>query len=410
MSKSPTLLPRLCGQLAIQDLWHDRNVSVCIVMALVAVMAPLLLLFGLKHGVVSQLQHDLAQKPNLLEIKTQGNTHRLDQQWLKTLAARPDVKFSIGLTRSLNTEAQISRTLDKDRILSYPDYIEIIPSAADDPIIRDTRSDLDDNHAIITRNIAENLGINVQDTVLIRLIRTKNGIRERSQLPLTIVHIIEPHQYSKAAAFVSMGVLLGLEFFIDGTQDHFAPINPIPASYAFGNVRVYAQKVEDVIVLSQWLEQQHIRTHSQQNSIHNVLAINAVLSLVFAVIALTALIGGILSLGGSFLANIDRKRMDIAILRLLGFNNTAIILYMAVQVMAITLCAYILSLALYFMGSAVFNHALGSHASIAAFSTYLSLSHLLLALGAALTISLIVACIGAIHAMRIEPAESLREI
>lgn len=410
MSKSRAVVVGLCSQLAIQDLWHDRKVTLCIVMALVAVMAPLLLLFGLKHGVVSQLQYDLAQKPNLLEVKTQGNTHRLNQEWLAELAARPDVKFSIGLTRSLNTEAQISKISDNNHIQSYPDFIEIIPSAKGDPIIQNARSDLTNDQTIITRHIADKLNLAVNDTVLIRLIRTKNGMRERAQLPLHISHIIEAHQYPKAAAFVSTGVLLGLEYFIDGSQNSFAPIDPIPASYVFGNARIYAEKVEDVIALSQWLEQQHIRTHSQQSAIHNVLTINAVLSLIFAVIALTALIGGVVSLGGSVLANIDRKRMDIATLRLLGFNKSAIVLYMVVQVIGITVCAFFVSLALYLLGSSVFNHALGTHSSIASFSTYLSTYHLLLALIITLALAVIVACMGAVHAMRIEPAESLREI
>lgn len=403
-------MPLLCGQLAIQDLWHDRKVSVCIVMALVAVMAPLLLLFGLKHGVVSQLQTDLAQRPNLLEIRTQGNTHKLDQEWLQTLAARPDVKFSIGLTRSLNTEAQLSKAIDENRVQSYPDYVEIIPSAAGDPIIQDVRSDLTKDQVIITRNIADRLEFGVGDPVLIRVVRTKDGVRERSALTLSVVHIIEPHQYAKAAAFVSIEVLLGLEFFIDGTEDEFIPVSAVPPTHVFGNVRVYAQHMEDVITLSKWLEGQRIRTHSQQSSIHSVQTINSVLGMIFSVIALTALAGGILSLGGSFLANIDRKRMDIATLRLLGFNRTAIILYSAVQVLSITLCAYALSLILYFVGSSVFNHALGSHASISAFSTYLSAAHLYSALGISIVISLVIACIGSVHAMRIEPAESLREI
>ena len=43
----------------MQDLWHDRIISFCIVSSLVAVIAPLLLLFGLRFGIVNQLQNDL---------------------------------------------------------------------------------------------------------------------------------------------------------------------------------------------------------------------------------------------------------------------------------------------------------------------------------------------------------------
>ena len=60
---------RLLGRLAMQDLWHDRIISFCIVSSLVAVIAPLLLLFGLRFGIVNQLQNDLANDPRNLEIR-----------------------------------------------------------------------------------------------------------------------------------------------------------------------------------------------------------------------------------------------------------------------------------------------------------------------------------------------------
>ena len=53
----------LLSQLSLADLWHDRKVTLCMAASLVAVIAPLLLLFGLKHGVVSQLQEELLSDP-----------------------------------------------------------------------------------------------------------------------------------------------------------------------------------------------------------------------------------------------------------------------------------------------------------------------------------------------------------
>lgn len=66
MSCNRTLL---LGRLALQDLWHDRIISFCIASSLVAVIAPLLLLFGLRFGIVSQLQDELANDPRNLEIR-----------------------------------------------------------------------------------------------------------------------------------------------------------------------------------------------------------------------------------------------------------------------------------------------------------------------------------------------------
>lgn len=114
--------------LAVQDLWHDRKVSFCVAASLVAVIAPLLLLFGLKHGVVSQLQNELLRDPRNLEVKmlSSGN---YDAAWVTQLRQRPEVGFAIGQTRSLNTQADL---LAGQR---FAESAEVLPSEAGDPLL-----------------------------------------------------------------------------------------------------------------------------------------------------------------------------------------------------------------------------------------------------------------------------------
>ena len=109
-SSLPETRPRmgLLLNMALRDLIHDRKVALCIVFSLIAVIAPLLLLFGLKNGIVSQLRHDLLDDPRTREVRMTGNGN-YDLAWLNALAARPEVGFSIPLTRSLNTQADLVR-------------------------------------------------------------------------------------------------------------------------------------------------------------------------------------------------------------------------------------------------------------------------------------------------------------
>lgn len=401
----------VCWQLALKDLWHDRNVSLCIIAALVAVIAPLLLLFGLKHGVITQLQHDLTQKPDLLEIKTQGNTHRLDLSWIQSVQEREDVSFAIGLTRSLNTEAQVFKT-EQAAKNNFKDhlYSEIIPTQPGDPLLRKHLASIDAEHVAISYALAQKLNAKIGDPLFFRLARTSNGIKKFVYIQSTIDYILEPKDYPRPATFVPMGFLLGIEYFIDGIHDDFIVVDPVPTQHQFANVRIYANNMSDVLQLSEWLEQQHINTHSQQSAIQSMLTINQVLSLIFTVIAGTALVGGCISLTGSFLANIDRKRQLISTLRLLGFNKKNIVSYITIQVFFITTFSFISALVFYFLGSSIFNTALGTHNQTAAFSTYLNYQQLGLAFAITSLLSFIVALIGAIQSMRIEPAESLREL
>jgi putative ABC transport system permease protein len=116
-------------ELAARDLWHDRKVSLCIVASLVAVIAPLLLLFGLKHGVVSQLNDELLSDPRNLEVRMLGN-YDLAGGWFERLRAQPGVGFVIPLTRSLNTQADLQR--DSQHFVANA---EVIPTASGDPLI-----------------------------------------------------------------------------------------------------------------------------------------------------------------------------------------------------------------------------------------------------------------------------------
>lgn len=409
--REPVNLFKLTYSLALKDLWHDKKVSLCVIAALVAVIAPLLLLFGLKHGVITQLRHDLAQKPDLLEIRTQGNSHRLSLDWIQSVQARPDVSFAIGLTRSLNTEAQVFKT-EKAALHTIKDgfYSEIIPTAAGDPLFKNNTLQLDQQHIAISHKLAQQLQLQTKDAIFFKLSRISNGQKIQRIFSAQVVHILLPHEFARAAAFMPLESLLGIEYFIDGLQDEFQPISPIPNSHQFANVRIYANSMSEVLTLSQWLEQQHIPTFSQQSAIHSTLTINSVLNLIFIVIAVTALIGGTVSLIGSFLANIDRKRPLIATLRLLGFNQKNIVCYIAIQVFLISSSAYAIAVIFYFIGSSVFNYFLGKNAQIASFSTQLSLYQLSIAFLITCLLSLGVAMLGAKQFIKIDPAESLRDI
>lgn len=149
---------------------------------------------------------------------------------------------------------------------------------------------------------------------------------------------------------------------------------------------------------------------TQKSQIDSVKAISYVLNVIFSVIMWVSLSDCIASLIGAFLANIDRKRKDMAVLRLLGFRRKAVTLYIIIQALLLTGIAFVIGLSLYLAGSSVFTTLLGSHLPDNAFVCRLDLSDILIALSAALLVALSVAWIGALRTANIQPAESLREI
>jgi putative ABC transport system permease protein len=397
----------LLGRLAVQDLWHDRIISFCIVSSLVAVIAPLLLLFGLRFGVISQLQDDLTRDPRNLEIRMLSSGS-YDQAWIDALRQRPDVGFAIGQTRSLNTLADLQT--DSSHFI---ENAEVIPTDAGDPLLGKLEI-LHDNEIVLTQEAARKLAVKVGDTVALRVSRQREERREWGRKSLTVVGILAPTYFNRAALFTQPALLLMLERFRDGYavselgNSSGSQLNDKPALYA--RARLYASDIDQVASLERVLRAQRIETTSRLADIENVKSINRVLGVIFNTIAATALIGCVASLIGSFIANVDRKRKHIAVLRLLGFTGPAVGLYVILQGCLLSLLAYVGGYGIYLLASQIFNRALAGSQATDQMLCKITLQHSLFAMALTLLVALLVASIGARRAINIEPAQSLREV
>ncbi|MDE9483125.1 FtsX-like permease family protein [Xenorhabdus bovienii] len=400
---SRLLLPRM----ALADLIHDRKVALCIIFSLIAVITPLLLLFGLKNGIVSQLRHTLLDDPRTREVRMLGNGN-YDHTWLTQLAARPDVGFVIPLTRSLNTQADLVR--DTQRFVSNA---EIIPTALHDPLLVNAKEPQNEQQVVLSASAAERLQIKIGDSLRLVIARKRDGINEHVQHTLTVIDVVDGAKFARPAAFVTLPLLVAMEDYRDGYQVTLFKVHdgtPTRERTTFAKARLYANSIDSVAELAEWLQQQHIETVTQQAEIESVRAIDHVLGLIFTVIAWISATGCIASLVGAFMANIDRKRKDMAVLRLLGFRRQAVMLFVLIQALLLTGSAWGVGLLLYFVASQLFNNVLGASLPETAFVCHLEPWHLLMALLSVLVVALGVAAVGALRALKIEPAESLREI
>lgn len=399
---------RLLGSLALQDLWHDRKVSLCIAASLVAVIAPLLLLFGLKHGVVSQLQDELLRDPRNLEVKMLSNGN-YDSAWIERVRQRPETGFALGQTRSLNTQADLSIGLQR-----FVEGAEIIATEPGDPQLNLPQLNPTGNQVILSERAAQRLQAKAGDSVQMRVLRRLDGVNERGEMTLTVLAVLDGARFGRAAGFVAPPLLLSLERFRDGYQvrefnvDTGKPLGDLQPLYA--RARLYARDIDQVAPLERWLNEQNIETSSRLADIDNVKAINHVLGLIFGVIALAALIGCVASMVGAFLANIDRKRKSLAVLRLLGFKRRAVGGFVVMQALLLSLAGYLGGLGFYAVGSHLFDSLLGSSQATGSFVCHITIWHGLAALLLTFVVAALVAVIGAVRAINIQPAESLREL
>ena len=405
---SSTQQVRLLLSLAFRDLWHDRKISLCVAASLVAVIAPLLLLFGLKHGVVNQLQAQLLQDPRNLEVRMTGKGS-FSTEWVQQLQQQRFTGFAIGLTRSLNTQADVINTQG-----GFVNNAELIPTAAGDPLLSSIQGTLAPQEVVLSAQAAQKLEVRAGDSVRLQARRILDGRDEIGRWRVRVKAVLEPAGFERIGVFVHPDILLQTEWFRDGYAVVQSGVssgqNPVPAQPQYARARVYAKSIDDVADLVRWLDDKQVENSSQVADIENVRAINHVLTVIFAVIGVAAIAGCAASMGGAFLANVDRKRRNLAVLRLMGFRRNAVVLQLVLQALMLSLGGFAVGLLLYAGGSALFNELLGSNRQIGGFVCTITWLHALTALLLAMLLATLISLIGAWRANHIHPAESLREI
>ncbi len=121
-------------RLAYRDFAHERRISLCFVLALMAVLAPLLVLFGLKFGLVDTLARRLVESPANREVLAVGS-RQFDEDWFARVAARDDVAFLVPNTRRI--AASLSRLMNP---ATGGDVraLQMIPTGPGDPLLGDS--------------------------------------------------------------------------------------------------------------------------------------------------------------------------------------------------------------------------------------------------------------------------------
>ncbi len=397
---------RVTVGLAVQELWHDRKVTFCLVASLASVVAPLLLLFGLKSGIVANLEQRLLQDPKKREIVILGN-YKLQKAWFDAVRTRPEVDFLIPLTRSLNTTVDLMKSPRE-----FTEGIELIPTATGDPLIpANLKVPAALDKILVSHSVALKLDVAAQDFVTIVVHRHREGSPETGRIRVGIGGILPERVFGRDGIFATIELLIAAEDFRDAFRVPVFGIDtggPRIERTVFARARLYAKSLDDISPLADFVRQRGIEVKTHANEIEETKQIEEVLSFIFNVIAWVAVLGAASSLIGSMIANVDRKRHELSFLRLLGFPVASIALYPAIQSLVIATSGFFLAGGAYILGALAFNNSLGSNLGESGFVCRLSGLHATIAYILTNLIVLTAALIGGYRAAQIEPAESLR--
>jgi len=390
----------LVASLAWQDYRNDAWLSACSVLALVAVMVPLLVLFGLKFGLVSSLTERLETDPATREIIPLGGG-RFSSAFIEQLGLRSDVGFAVPRTRQIAATAQVG-TLT----------LEMLPTAPGDPLLAGLPMPRGLDQIVLSHTAAEKLAARPGDWLEARFARQVAGRVEDQRTRLQVQAVLPLEAFARDGLLADLGLLEAAEDYRDGRAvpalGWEGDAVGVSEQRVYPAFRLYARTLTDVEPLRVYFAGQNLLVSTQAQTIAQVQSLSRNLSIVFWIIAGLALAGAFAAIFAGALAAVARKRRELSVLRLLGFSTGALLLFVVMQALYSAGFAAVLSAGLYGLAEMGLNQLFvqvpGEYAS------HLLARHYGLALVAILGVSAVAAACGGWRVARIQASEGIRDV
>ena len=374
-------------KLAVRHLLFERMMTICQIAALACLMAPLLLLFSLRFGILQELQNQLLNDPKVLAL-TLDTSYRLDATFFKQLEQRPEVGFLVPQITALNA------LID----LKFPGTVarvSVLPTKLGDPVVLRSgipyEQDLANDEVLVSYDLAQVRELSPGDSVTMVVSRIQNGKRESVRTQLKIKGIVSERFVGDDTLLLNLDMVNAIDDYRNGFNPVLlsdgSNVNTRPRLYA--KFRLYAKDLEQVIPLYYYLVDQHLNVSSKVREIENVKALAHVLNFIFGVIASVSLIGGALALTGLVLSALRASKRNFVLLRLMGQGQKGIYSVVLVEGMIISALGFILSLVLYSLGAGIFNTYFGTTLGGSMISQ-LTVGHITLFLGATVLLVMVI--------------------
>jgi putative ABC transport system permease protein len=396
-------------RLAWRDYLHEWVLSGCYVLALAAVLLPLLVLFGLKTGIISNLLSPLKEDPRFRQI-VPGSSGHYAAAWFESMQRRPDVAFLVPRTRSI---AATIRLRVPDSAVGRIIDVELIPSGPADPALeQDAAEPRGYDNVVLSADAAEKLGVAAGASIEGIISRTYQDETETIKLPLTVVAVAKAAAFSRDGLFISVDLITAVEDFRDGRAVPalgWTGIRPREQAREYAGFRMYARGLDDVATLHTELLGQGIDVRTRVADIEVVNELDRNLSIVYWIVAIIAIGGFFVSFASSTWANVDRKQRDFSVLRLTGFRTRAIVWFPILQAGMTAVIGWLLAASVFFLVQAglnvLFQSSVGEGQVICRLLPWHFPVTLLLTLCAATA----AAALGGVRVAQLEPSLGLRE-
>ena len=407
----------LVVRMAWRDVWHERMLSLCAVLSLATALAPLLLLLGVRSGVIEGMRERMLADPRNLEVVPAGSG-KYGQDFFDAVRARADTGYLIPQTRAIAaTIGLLPGEAAGGRLAPAPVTASLIPSGPGDPLIAHFSGDRRAFEAafsggvtgelpvILSAEAAEKLHAKKGSQVRGIVLRQRGGVPEQAELPLRVLEVLPLEAWTRPAAFAPLALLTAVEAYRDGKP--FQLVEP-EKTREYPSFRLYAANLEGVGSLRALLQGRGLEVYTKAEEIETIRRLDRASTLIFGLICLAAGIGFAASTVSSLSASVRRKQRLFGLLRLLGFSGVEVVLFPLVQNVLTTLVGTGVAFGIYAGIAAVINGIFTDTGAGAV--CRIPLEQGLVMAGGVLLLALVASLFPGRAAARIQPSEVLRDV
>ncbi|MBQ7607349.1 MAG: ATP-binding cassette domain-containing protein [Desulfovibrionaceae bacterium] len=392
--------------LAWRDFCHEYALSLCAILAFAAALCPIIVLGGLRNGVITTLTQRFLNNPSSLSVQPYSAL-KYSEEDIQRLGEHPAVAFIVPQTRSLASTVLIPR---EGKPATAAD---VIPTAQGDPLLLRYARVPGQGEAVITNELARSLTepANGKEIDLI-VSRRVDGRDERVFCRVRIVGILPDAADWKAHVYLPLDLLIDMERYRDGfsvpKREWKGEAYPEDAVTSYAGFRMYVKNPEAVLTVRDALKEQGIDAWTHAREVETIQGLQRALSLITLLVGGVTLAGMSVSLASLAVGNVRRKARLTAQGRLMGLGWGQLVSVPLIQMALTSLFAASCSLIFSVLVAHILQWAASPWLEAGERACQLESMHLALLYVGSLCISCVCGFAASFSLFSLQPAEVLR--
>jgi len=196
----------------MKDLLHEKLITMNLILGTAAIIAPLLILFGIKFGIIETMSNRLVNDPKNLEIRPLSS-HSYNQAWFESIKKNGQIDFIIPMTRQLSSSVQIQSLSSSDKTVTA----DLVATDKRDPLLLQNGGVIpDENSCVLTHSLAEELGLKKGDMLKCTVARYVKKKIQKSSITLKVAAVLLPRAGFIKSIYVPLEIVSNIEKYKDG--------------------------------------------------------------------------------------------------------------------------------------------------------------------------------------------------